>query len=138
MVKTVAFFRGKTGLSREEFANHYEMVHVPLAMKHLPNMKGYVRNHIPASFEINDLEFDCISEFWYENMDEFQKVIAYLRSDSSQAIHDDEDTFMDRTKSVFFFVDERTSKTKDLANPWEIKINNTAKMMVLAKRKSDI
>ncbi len=138
MVKTIAFFKRKTGLSREEFASHYEMVHVPLATKYLPNMKGYVRNHIPVSFEMDDLEFDCISEFWYENMDEFQKVIGFLQSESSQAIHEDEETFMERGKSVFFFVDERTSETQDLASPREITIENTVKTMVLAKRKPDI
>lgn len=138
MVKTIAFFRRKKGLSREEFSDHYEMTHVPLAMKNIPNMKGYVRNHVPTSFSSGELEFDCISEFWYETMDEFQKVIAYLQSDSSQVIHDDEETFMDRTKSVFFFVDEKTSETQDMASPREMNIENSLKMMVLAKRKPDI
>ncbi len=138
MIKTIAFFKRKTGLSREEFARHYETVHVPLAIKYLPKMKGYVRNHITVSCEMDDLDFDCISEFWYENMDEFQKVIDFLQSGSSQAIHEDEESFMERGKSVFFFVNERTSKTPDLASPREIDIDNTVKMMVLSKRKPGI
>jgi len=138
MVKTVAFFKRKAGLSREEFFNHYEMVHAPLGMKHIPNMKGYVRNHIPVSSSADDLEWDCISEFWFENMDEFQKVTDYLQSDSSQAVHDDEETFMDRSKSVFFFVDEKVLEMQGLAAPHEVVIENTAKTMVLAKKTPNI
>jgi len=36
MVKTIALIKRKPGLSREEFIRHYEEVHAPLALKHVP------------------------------------------------------------------------------------------------------
>jgi hypothetical protein len=46
MVKVIALIRRKPGLSREGFLKHYEEVHAPLALKHFPTFKRYVRNHI--------------------------------------------------------------------------------------------
>jgi hypothetical protein len=53
MIKAMETVKRKPGLSQEEFMRHYEEVHVPLIVKHIPTLKRYVRNHvIPGSSDI--------------------------------------------------------------------------------------
>src|SRR3546814_13313285 len=46
MVKLVALLKAKEGLSQEEFENYYEKYHVPLVLKHLPQIAHYRRNYV--------------------------------------------------------------------------------------------
>ena len=110
MIKMVSLIRRKPGLSREEFVKHYEEVHAPLALKCFPTFKRYVRNHIiiPAGGE--EPEFDCITELWYDDMQGHQAVIDFYQSEAGQPIRDDEVAFMDNSKTMSFFVEEKVSK----------------------------
>ena len=109
MIKTVAFIKRKAGVSREEFARHYEEVHAPLALKTLPNFKKYVRNHIVMAFSGEEPDFDCISEFWFDSIEAAQEVQEVVASDAGKPIRDDELTFMDTSYRVAFLVDEKIS-----------------------------
>jgi hypothetical protein len=66
MVKGIAMLKRKPGLTQEEFIKHYEEVHVPLVLKHLPSIKRYVRNYVISTVVtppgLEELEFDCITE----------------------------------------------------------------------------
>ncbi|MFC1944067.1 EthD domain-containing protein [Chloroflexota bacterium] len=64
MIKTMILFKRKPDLSHEEFVRHYEEVHAPLGIKCLPNMKGYVRNHIITAPGAEKPDLDCITEVW--------------------------------------------------------------------------
>jgi len=110
VVKTIELIRRKTGLSREEFSKHYEKVHVPLAVKYFPTIKRYVRNHIITLPGAEEPEFDCITEIWFDDMEGAQAVFDFWKSEAGQVIRDDEESFMDRSKIVFFLVEEKVSK----------------------------
>ena len=113
MVKAIALIKRKPGLSREEFVRHYEEVHAPLAVKYFPTLKRYVRNHIITPLGAEEPEFDCITEFWYEDMEGLQAVVDALgdyETEIGQIFRDDEETFMDRSKTVAFLVEEKVSK----------------------------
>ncbi len=110
MIKVMALIKRKPGLSREEFSKHYEEVHAPLALKHLTTIKRYVRNYIVALPGVDEPEFDCITEFWYDDMEGVQATLDFLNSEAGQVIHDDEETFQDRGKTVALLVDEREFK----------------------------
>ena len=109
MIKTVAFIKRKSTITREEFARHYEEVHAPLAITIFPTIKKYVRNHILKAVNGKNPDFDCISEFWFDDEAGIQAVFETWASDAGKPIRDDEETFMDKDKNVSFIVDERVS-----------------------------
>src|SRR3546814_15184853 len=78
MVKLVALLKAKEGLSQEEFENYYEKYHVPLVLKHLPQIAHYRRNYVVPdtllrpqhmSSEAPPPEFNVITEAWFEDME---------------------------------------------------------------------
>jgi uncharacterized protein (TIGR02118 family) len=109
MVKAVALIKRKPGTSQEEFTQHYEQAHAPLALKHLPTIKRYVRNHVIHMPGTEGLEFDCITELWFDSMEDAVKLMEFVQSDAGQVIRDDEEKFLDQDKTVFFLVDEKVS-----------------------------
>ena len=69
-----------------------------------------MRNYVVALPGTEGLSFDCITEFWYDDMDGAQASLDTLNSDAGQVIRDDEATFMDKDKQVVLLVDERETK----------------------------
>ena len=113
MIKSMTLIKRKPGLSREEFVKHYEEVHALLALKHFPTFKRYVRNYIIALPGTEELDFDCITEIWFENIEGAMAVTEALgdyKTEIGRIFLDDEEKFMDRGSGVSFFVDERVSK----------------------------
>ena len=109
MIKAIALIKRKPGTSQEEFTQHYEEVHAPLALKHLPTIKRYVRNHVIHMAGTEGLGFDCITELWFDCMEDAVKLMEFVQSDAGQVIRDDEEKFLDRDKTIFFLVDEKVS-----------------------------
>ncbi len=109
MIKTIALIHRKEGVSREEFARHYEESHAPLALKLFPQIKKYVRNHVVDVPEMEGPEFDCISEFWFDSIEDAMAVAELAQSEAGQAIRDHEDKFMNSSKTISLMVDERGS-----------------------------
>ena len=109
MIKAISFLCRKPGLSRVEFIEHYEEVHAPLAMKHFP-FKKYVRNYVLGKPNTSGPEFDCITEVWFETMEDCEAAAAFSASDDYKVISDDEEKFMDSSKIVAFLVDERITE----------------------------
>jgi len=109
MIKAISFITRKPGLSREEFARHYEEVHAPLAMKHFP-FKRYVRNYVTGDPDADDRGFDCITEVWFETMEDCQAAAEFSMSEDYTVISEDEEKFMDRSRIVAFLVDEKVSE----------------------------
>ncbi len=109
MIKTIALIKRKPDVSREEFARHYEEVHAPLALKHLKMIKRYIRNHVVDMPGIEGPDFDCISEFWFDSIEDALGVVEFMETDAAQKIKDDEQKFMDTGKTISFLVDEKIS-----------------------------
>lgn len=109
MVKGIALVKRKPGLSLEEFRDHYEQVHAPLARSLFPSLKRYVRNYVTATpFSAGDEEsqFDCITEQWFEDMQGFQAMVNEFAGESGRAIREDEKKFLDRAKTIYLLVEE--------------------------------
>ena len=109
MIKTITMITRKADISREDFVKHYEEVHAPLALKHLPMIKRYVRNHVVDIPGMEEPAFDCITELWLDDLEDAMKLFEFVTSDEGQVIRDDEEKFLDREKTVFFLVDERVA-----------------------------
>ena len=113
MIKSMALIKRKPGLSREEFIQHYEEVHAPLALKHFPIFKRYVRNYVIPLPDAEELDFDCITEIWFDEIEGAMAVTEALggyKTEIGRVFLDDEEKFMDRGSRVSFLVDERVSK----------------------------
>ncbi len=109
MIKTIAMITRKADISREDFVEHYEEVHAPLALKHLPMIKRYVRNHLVDIPGMEGPGFDCITELWMDSLEDVMKLVEFVQSEEGQVISNDEEKFLDREKTVFFLVDEKVS-----------------------------
>jgi len=109
MIKTIAMIKRKADMSREEFVKHYEEVHAPLALKHLPMIKRYVRNHVVELPGMEGPDFDCVTELWLDSLEDAMKLFEFVQSDEGRVIRDDEEKFLDRERIVFFLVDEKVS-----------------------------
>ena len=113
MLKTIALIKRKPGISREEFVKHYEEVHAPLALKHFPTFKRYVRNYPIAMPSAEELDFDCITEFWFDDLEgamKVQEILGDYKTEVGKIFLADEETFQDRGKTRTLLIDERVSK----------------------------
>lgn len=109
MIKTIALIRRRKDITREDFARHYEEIHAPLALDHLPMIKHYARNHVISVLVAPQTDFDCVSEFWFETIDDALKVQEFAQSGEGQLIRDDEARFMDSGRTLSFLVEEMSS-----------------------------
>jgi len=108
MIKAVSLIKRKPGISREEFKEHYEEVHVPLALQHFPFMR-YVRNYVIIPPGVEEPDFDCITEVWFADMEACQAAAEFSVSPEYKVISDDEEKFMDRDRIVAFLVEENVT-----------------------------
>ncbi len=109
MIKAMSLLTRKQGVTQEEFAEHYEEVHVPLALRHFP-FKRYVRNYVIKPPDAEEPEFDCITEVWFETMEDCQAAAEFSVSEAYRVIAEDEEKFMDRSKIVAFLVEEKVTE----------------------------
>jgi len=66
MIKVMAFIKRKPGISHEEFVQHYEEVHAPLAVKHLTTISRYVRPRISSILRLGRLYTMTKTPLWTE------------------------------------------------------------------------
>jgi len=118
MIKVLTFIKRKPGITREEFLKYYEEVHAPLSLKHLPKPARYVRNHIIAAVEGQEPEFDCVTEHWFETVEDAMAVNEVMggsdaatgyTTEVGKIFLEDEGRFMDRASRFACMVDERVS-----------------------------
>ena len=117
MLKVMMLLKRKPGLSMEEFIEHYERVHVPLAEQNAARLTHYARHYlhpapdILAGGEPLEPEYDVITEIWYESTDAFKEQGDAMRGypERIAAIIADEEQLFDRAKSRTVFVEDRVS-----------------------------
>jgi uncharacterized protein (TIGR02118 family) len=90
MTKSICALAHKPGNTRGEFQTYYEEHHVPLAISHFP-FSGYARNHVA---EGGDFQWDTISEFWADNI---QEAAALMAGPIGEIMAADEERFMNRS-----------------------------------------
>ena len=96
MFKVMLTLKKKDGMSREDFINHYETVHAPLACKLFGFRSPYRRNYIVYDDPFLDTvgrpngDFDVITENDYATREEAQAVLDLYNGPQGQPIRDDE------------------------------------------------
>jgi ketosteroid isomerase-like protein len=117
VLKVMLMMKRKPGLSLEEFIDHYERVHVPLALTNARNLVHYERHYlrpgrfVPFGAEVIEPEYDVITELWYDSKDVFehQQDLLERHPEVLADIVADEETLFDRSKSRFAYVEDHVS-----------------------------
>lgn len=92
MVKLVAFFRRKNGLTPEQFQQHWHTNHAELVVRQ-KGMRRYVQNHtLLSGYERGEPDYDGVAEAWFDST-EAMKALA--PTSEYAAVRADEANFID-------------------------------------------
>ncbi|HEY8120105.1 MAG TPA: EthD family reductase [Myxococcota bacterium] len=92
MVKLVAFFRRKPGVSVEEFQRHWRTRHAELVVRQA-GLRRYVQNHtLPSGYRRGEPDYDGVAEAWFDGVDAMR---ALAPSAEYRAVREDEARFID-------------------------------------------
>ena len=81
-------------------------------MKHFTTFRKYVRNYPVAMPGADEPGFDCITEFWFDDIEgalKVQEILGDYKTEVGRIFLEDEERFQDRGKTRSFLVDERVS-----------------------------
>ncbi len=106
MNKLVLLVKRKPGLTHEEFRQHYITSHAPLARTNLPHLRKYLRNFLTALPGQPEPEYDCVTEFWFDDRAGLDATMAWVRTPEGGILAEDEERFMDRPKMLCYFAEE--------------------------------
>ena len=107
MIKNLTLIQRRSDHSREQFREHYEHTHAPLALRHIHVFDRYVRNHVADELGGTPPEFDVCTEFWFADGEAVQGVMAVLVGPVGEEIRADEKSFMNRESITTIPVTER-------------------------------
>ena len=102
----------KEGMSREAFWAYYETKHVPLWLEYTAGIVRYVRRYIqgrdhPETGSGENLEYDVITELWFEDEKLYHQTLAYLSTNTMpEQVTEDEKNLFDRTSFRIATCDE--------------------------------
>ena len=100
--KILLFMKRRAGMTMEAFKDYYENHHVPLALKYSSDISRYVRRYLtphpnPDTGAAGELQFDVITELWFDDEAKFQGTVKYLSTSvMPDEIVDDEKRLFDR------------------------------------------
>ncbi len=126
MLKMVALFRFKPGLTREDGIRYYETRHVPLICELMPGLfLDYRRSYLePGTMFFPDHmegaappppSFDVMTELWMHSRAEYEAIGAKMANpEIGRRVAEDEAQFLDRSSMVMFLVDERQTSADQL------------------------
>jgi uncharacterized protein (TIGR02118 family) len=105
MIKTIALLYKKPGLSDEEFNRHWKEKHGPLVARIGPGVRKYVQNHLVKIPGVK-YEGDGFAEVWHDDLEAYKRYLDWRQSEKAKELLDDEDKFLDRTRTVRYAVEE--------------------------------
>ena len=108
MIKAISFIFKKSSLTQNQFVEHYENSHAPLARSIL-EFTHYERNHI-LNNDSSELP-SCISIFKYNSEEQLKKTQKTLENYPPD-LKEDELKFMDFDKNYYYFVEEEVINDK--------------------------
>jgi len=102
MVKIVTLMKRCSGISVGEFQTHLRAKYGPLAAKG-PGLRRYVQScALVQGYTKGELLFDAIGEMWFDTAKSYRH---YLRSDEFARAREDENAFLDRSRTVIMPVE---------------------------------
>lgn len=109
MIKLIGMIKRKPGMTAEAFDRYWKDVHASVALQNMPGIIRYVQNH---RVRLNDRDpaWDGVVELWFADMEAFKRMSQWYLSDAGKILRDDEDKFIDRSKTVNFICEEAVMK----------------------------
>jgi uncharacterized protein (TIGR02118 family) len=107
MVKVIVLLKRKEGVTREEFARHWQEAHGPLAANLPPGLRRYVQNHPVQILNGGEQKFDGVAEIWYDDIQSVKAVNDFYLSQRGMTIREDEKKYFDMSKAIFLVVEEK-------------------------------
>ena len=103
MVKLIAFFKRKPGLSVEEFQKHWRTHHAELVTRQ-HGLRRYVQNHtLSSAYRDGEPVYDGVAEAWFDNTESMRKIAP---SAEYRAVREDEANFIDADSIDSVITDE--------------------------------
>jgi hypothetical protein len=112
MFKVLLLLKRRTGMSMADFRSYYEDHHSKLGMKHGMTVKRYIRRYVtplsdPAKVLPGELDFDVITELWFDDQAAFEKMLQHLsKPEVAEEVVTDEENLFDRSKTRIITVNE--------------------------------
>jgi hypothetical protein len=103
--KILLFMKRRPGMSFEAFKDYYENHHAPLCAKYASGMSRYLRRFVtpqpnPETGATDELQFDVITELWFEDEAVFRGTVKYLATSiMPDEVVADEKQLFDRSKT---------------------------------------
>jgi hypothetical protein len=103
--KILLFMKRRPGMTLGEFQDYYENHHAPLCEKYASGISRYVRRFItphpnPDTGASEELQFDVITELWFEDEAIFRGTVEYLATSiMPDEVVEDEKRLFDRAKT---------------------------------------
>ena len=103
--KILLFMKRRPGMSKEAFQDYYENHHAPLCEKYTSGVKRYLRRFLtphvnPETGADDELQFDVITELWFEDEAVFRATVEYLSTSiMPDEVVEDEKQLFDRNKT---------------------------------------
>ncbi len=100
--KILMFMKRRPGMTFEAFQDYYENHHVPLCLKYTSGVSRYLRRFLtpqpnPETGATQELQFDVITELWFEDEATFRGTVQYLATSiMPDEIVEDEKRLFDR------------------------------------------
>ena len=105
MIKMMALLFKKPGLTDEEFKSYWQGKHGALAGKIIPGLRKYTQNHFIKLLGLK-YEGDGFVEIWFDYLEGVKKYLAWRQTAAAQPLLEDENKFLDRSKTIRYVVEE--------------------------------
>jgi EthD domain len=110
MLKVFAFLTKREDMGARAFIDYYENNHVPLVLSTAPTPAVYKRNYLVRDDELNredaTIGFDVVTELGFDDRAAF---LAWMEQLSVDEIGADEATFLDRSRTRAYVIEEHTT-----------------------------
>jgi len=105
MIKVISLIFKKPDLTDEDFSGYWKEKHGPLAGKVIPGLRKYTQNHF---LKLPGLKYqgNGLVELWFDDLEGVKKYLAWRQSEAARPLLDDEEKFIDRSKTVRYVVEE--------------------------------
>ena len=110
MIKLIEIMKRKEGLSLDAFNQHWQGVHGPLIKRTVPHIGRYVQNHAVSLPGGGEPPIDGVAEIWYDDFESWRASAKWVFGTTGKAIQDDEDNFIDKSKTYGFICVEKLIK----------------------------
>ena len=122
MIKQLVLIKRRPGMSLEDFRIYYETRHSLLGIQFMPLCRQYFRRYVlpepnPVTGEVLELDFDVITEIWWDTREDFESTMREIGKAVLNAIfrEDEKNIFASHSNPVFTVEEQESNMTNGLA-----------------------